>query len=108
MPEDRKRFERNCPSCGKLATYGQRSDWKLANDANRRCISCAVSGRGHSICFYCEAEISHNNAASNLDRKDSSRGYDKDNLVVCCNRTKSNTYTSEEFLVMMRALKEYR
>lgn len=73
-------------------------------------------GEGIGHCYYCEAEITWSeydgsSPAYHLDRKDNAQGYHKDNLVVCCpvcNRVKSRFFTSDEFLVMMRALKEYR
>lgn len=63
-----------------------------------------------SNCHYCETVInwnSKNNNRYNLDRKDNSQGYNKDNLVVCCwkcNNTRSNLYTYEEFLLLKEGL----
>lgn len=69
-------------------------------------------------CHYCgdevywtEFNVGKNGAATNLDRKDSERDYFRANLVVCCRRcnlAKSNFFTSDEFLVMMQALKAFR
>lgn len=69
-------------------------------------------------CFYCgatvhwaEYRLNKGGYASNLDRKNNDLGYSKGNCVVCCvtcNRTKSNRFTFEEFVVMMTALRQYR
>jgi hypothetical protein len=71
-----------------------------------------------TTCCYCGSPVSwtkfnvgKNGAATNLDRKDSSLGYRKDNIVVCClpcNRSKNNLFTYEEFMVMIRALLQFR
>ena|SRR5271166_6104696 len=70
------------------------------------------------FCVYCGDPVKwtqHNvgkyGAATNLDRKDSSKGYSKENCVVCCrtcNLVKSNVFTFDEFCVMMLALKAFR
>jgi len=70
-------------------------------------------------CFYCGTKISwptpftpHGKTAPyNLDRKDNSRGYSKDNVVVCCwpcNSGKGIFFTFEEWVVMARSLRNYR
>lgn len=65
-------------------------------------------------CHYCYNEIKWNpftkdnegnilSRAYNLDRKDSSKGYIKENCVVCCwrcNQTKNNVYSYEEWFGM--------
>jgi hypothetical protein len=58
-----------------------------------------------TACFYCTSpvlwkEFSSNACGYNLDRKDSTQGYTKDNLVVCCGRCnmgKRDTFTFEEW-----------
>jgi len=48
--------------------------------------------------------------ATNLDRKDSQRGYDRLNLAPCCppcNRGKSSQFSYEEWCVMASALRAY-
>jgi len=69
-------------------------------------------------CYYCgntvhwsEHNVGQNGPSYNLDRKDNDLWYTKENCTVCCkscNRTKSNRFTADEFLVMMQALKAYR
>ena len=46
-----------------------------------------------------------------LDRKDNSRGYELDNVVVSCfpcNESKSNLYTYDEWKIMTEALQRHR
>jgi hypothetical protein len=71
-------------------------------------------------CFYCDKYLIYNeysrdkdgekvSRAHQLDRKDNSIGYTKDNLVSCCwdcNRIKSNIYSYEEFLLLSPILKQ--
>lgn len=60
-------------------------------------------------CFYCGDDIewklfkSHG-AGYNLDRRDSSRSYDKRNCVVCCGicNTMKSTLTEREFYTRLR------
>ena len=69
-------------------------------------------------CCYCKSKIEwfenslcKNGYKYNLDRKDSSIGYLKENIVVCCwkcNKSKSNILTYEEMKVAMKAVMEYR
>ena len=68
-----------------------------------------------NCCYYCGAEIVwvpyYKFFKYNLDRKDSNKTYTKENCVVCCARCnfgKSNRFTSEEWLIMTKALKEYQ
>ena len=69
-------------------------------------------------CSYCQDPVTwaefnwHKNGAQyNLDRKDNSVGYTRDNVAVCCmpcNRTKAHRFSHDEFKVMMNALREFR
>jgi len=68
-------------------------------------------------CTYCGLAVRWNphglteGAATNLDRKDNTLGYSKDNAVVCCvdcNRMKNKWFTHDEFVVVMKALMDYR
>ena len=48
--------------------------------------------------------------AYNLDRKDSIKGYTKENCVVCCkrcNRAKSNLFSYEEWLEIGKFIQEH-
>jgi len=72
------------------------------------------------LCHYCNskiiwpsefASVSGRPENYNLDRKDNSLGYLRNNVVVCCfkcNESKSNIYTYEEWVVMTTALKKFR
>lgn len=67
-------------------------------------------------CHYCAAPItwiphSSNNEskAYNLDRMDNSKGYSKDNCVVCCyrcNMVKRDSFTYEEMLKLGKTIQE--
>lgn len=64
-------------------------------------------------CHYCFKEIrwvKHGSRSSyNLDRKDNSMGYSKQNCVVCCGRCnfgKGDRYTYEEWFEMNRCFRE--
>ena len=72
-------------------------------------------------CHYCDAQVlwvPHINAkkgvrgsAYNLDRKDNSLGYSKDNCVVCCgpcNQTKSNRFTYDQMLQIGDLIRSWR
>jgi hypothetical protein len=67
-------------------------------------------------CHYCGfavhfQEYSAKGATYNLDRKDNTLGYSKDNCVVCCktcNFAKGARYTYGEWLAMTTALRLYR
>lgn len=70
-------------------------------------------------CHYCNKELqfsphsrdknsNYTSRAYQLDRKDNTKGYIKDNLVTCCwdcNRIKSDIYTYEEFIIIAESLK---
>ena len=68
-------------------------------------------------CVYCESTVEwvkyahHGNQALsyNLDRKDASIGYTKENCVVCCricNWAKNSLFSHEEFLIIGKAIKK--
>ena len=70
-----------------------------------------------SKCIYCDSNIiwykhAKSTKASlpyNLDRKNSSLGYSKENCVVCCsicNKVKNNIFTHEEFLLIGKVIKK--
>lgn len=73
-------------------------------------------------CHYCNTELhfnphtrnkngEHVSRAYQLDRKDNTLGYLKENLVACCwecNRMKSNVYSYEEFLKIGKVLSTIR
>lgn len=72
-------------------------------------------------CHYCEAEVVwfmygfadkiRGSNAYNIDRKDSMKGYEKENCIVCCprcNRSKSNTFSYEEWVEVGKAIKRFR
>lgn len=69
-------------------------------------------------CFYCTREVVwakyhlHGNGFRyNLDRKDNTKGYHKDNVVVCCrdcNRIKGTILTPDEMVVAMQAVMKFR
>lgn len=67
-------------------------------------------------CHYCFSEVSFSkhvggkkSYAYNLDRKDNTIGYSKENCVVCCPRCnggKSNLFSYEEWLKMTKCFRE--
>lgn len=71
-------------------------------------------------CFYCSDILvwhqhvhskKEKRSAHNLDRKDSSIGYSKDNCVACCglcNMTKGNRYSHEEFVLLGETIRRIR
>jgi hypothetical protein len=73
-----------------------------------------VNFTGISTCHYCDTGVVWIDAGYgpyNLDRKDTTLGYAKENCVVCCNacnRGKGNQFTYEEWVVMTSALKGLR
>lgn len=65
-------------------------------------------------CHYCGDSVTwpkRKASRYNLDRKDNTRGYAFDNVVVCChlcNRLKGNRFSYDEFLRIARVLREIR
>ena len=72
----------------------------------------------NKVCHYCSKLLIYNQHSRNwgesltrahqLDRKDNSKGYIKDNIVTCCwtcNRLKSDAFTYEEFMLLSPILK---
>lgn len=62
-----------------------------------------------NVCHYCPNSLPTHGYS--LDRKVFDLGYTLDNVVPCCetcNIAKRDTFTYEEFKVMMKALKDYR
>lgn len=95
---------------------------KMRNHATSRGLEIAISFEEFveftkvTSCSYCGADIKWSqrtgkSTAYNLDRIDCARGYTKDNVVVACplcNRTRSNSFTVEEFKIIGLAIKEIR
>jgi hypothetical protein len=67
-------------------------------------------------CHYCHSPVTFHKIVSraksagyNLDRKDNSKGYSKENCVVCCwkcNRGKSNCFTYKQWRVMTKCFRD--
>jgi hypothetical protein len=74
--------------------------------------------RRSQSCYYCAAHVSIDPPRHapgyrgyQLDRKDNSIGYTKDNCVTCCwrcNQIKGNRFTYEEFMLLAPMLKLIR
>jgi len=92
-----------------------------ARDNNREVdlsYECFVSFTATDECEYCGGpvcwsayNVNENGSAYNLDRKDNTKGYTKDNVVVCCttcNRAKGARYTYQEWACMAGALRQLR
>lgn len=69
------------------------------------------------FCHYCNKELiwkkyrNNISAVSNLDRKDSSIGYEKNNLVACCgacNWMKNSVFSYEEFKIVRKVISFFR
>ena|ERR1035437_1262259 len=74
-----------------------------------------------NTCHYCTAPIcwseylnktkAGRQHGSNLDRKDSSKGYEVENVVVCCwrcNCGKSNLFTYDEWLQLAKVIRSWK
>lgn len=60
------------------------------------------------LVFWTKHNITKNSSRYNLDRKDNSLGYTKDNCTVCCwkcNDTKGNRYSHAQFYDMTRSIR---
>ena len=66
-------------------------------------------------CYYCDSTLKwsefrdRKQSGSNLDRKDSNKGYTIDNVVPCCrvcNITKNNNFTHEEFILLGKVISQ--
>lgn len=95
---------------------------KLVSDAKVRGLIVEftyeyyVSLTENFFCHYCGSplfwikhRIGQGPSKHNIDRKDNSLGYTKDNIVVCCglcNMTKGNRFSYEEFLKIGKIIKE--
>ena len=115
-----------CGHCANLARHGEIKPFIsvyrfLAYNAKRRNLPFSLSyefliwlTENIGTCRYCGEGIKWKDkrgAASNLDRKDNTKGYSDDNVVVCCsacNRTRSNNFTDEEFLAVTQFLRTWR
>lgn len=95
----------------------------LRGSAKRRGVDCDLTYEEFLFltqirdCCYCGCEVTwepftgHGVSRYNLDRRDASRGYSLDNVVVCCaecNRMKSNTCNADEFRAMRLFLSRWR
>jgi hypothetical protein len=70
----------------------------------RKCHYCGCSVNWSMFC------LGKNGAKYNLDRKDNSRGYLKNNVVVCCwgcNETKSDRFTYKQFLEIGNLIRKW-
>ncbi len=88
----------------------------LRGNARNRGLECSLSYEEYveltsiAECFYCGSPLrwirhsmGKNGQAFNLDRKDNSRGYHRDNVIPCCtncNKAKSSKLTHEEMIAV--------
>lgn len=106
-------------SCGHdmiLPTYKALYNRLMYSNKNR--ISCNISFEEFlnftkiEYCHYCHNKVTWkkiNATAYNLDRKDNSKGYFKDNCVVCCYRCnfgKRNAYSYDEWYEMNKCFRD--
>jgi len=73
-----------------------------------------------NLCYYCGEDViwykfqdvkRKGGKGYHLDRKDCSRGYEKDNLVVCCrrcNRGKGAEFSHDEWLCIGNLIRQMR
>ncbi len=67
-----------------------------------------------AACHYCGFDVcwkDYGRAPYNLDRKDNTKDYSKDNCVVCCfdcNATKGARFSYEEMIILGKAIREIR
>jgi hypothetical protein len=115
-----KRHSGKCNRCVQRGIPFQATFNELKKTSARRDFECNLTFiefldfTNETKCHYCYSEIKWNpytkddngkvlSRAYNLDRKDSVKGYSKENCVVCCwrcNQTKNNVYSYEEWFGM--------
>jgi superfamily II DNA helicase RecQ len=94
----------------------------LVKQATRRCKELSLSYEefveltNQDNCHYCNSEVTWtkvntaaNGSRTNLDRKDNSSGYSKENVVVCCwrcNNGRGNLFSYEEWFGMTKFLRD--
>ena len=107
-----KHKEKECQRMKEIATKASRQFFILKRRAVNSNIECTLSFdefvelRSGKVCYYCDKEISK--TAPGLDRKDSAKGYSKDNCVPCCKRCniiKRDLLRPEELLMFNKILK---
>lgn len=87
----------------------------LLNAAKTRNLEITITELEHSElikrnCYYCDQDISKETGGG-LDRLNNNLGYMITNVVTCCGKCnfgKTDRFSSEEWKVMMNALKEWR
>lgn len=86
--------------------------YMLKRVARRRGLSCTLTYDEYRVfasrsCHYCGGALGKSESGSGLDRVDNKRGYDADNVLPCCgvcNRVRSDEFTVEETMEMIRAV----
>lgn len=107
-----------CNKCFKKQQHpaGQRLLTRINHSAkDRTTVSLTIEQAAFlgqiNICHYCGNKITWTGSNINLDRKNSEKGYDWNNVVVCCfdcNKVKSNVLSYEEMRIAMQAVRLYR
>lgn len=123
-----------CRKCSALRFADDQSVWGrglpyrwlydlLLRSAEERHLTCVmtfnefVEFTATNSCHYCGDSIvwskwnHHNSGKYNIDRKDNTLGYSKDNCVVCCttcNRAKGARYDHETWFAMTQVLRDRR
>jgi hypothetical protein len=119
-----KRHSGKCRSCSQQGEDYFHIYNELKNHRNRK-VEFSLSFEdfltviSKGKCEYCDKVLIYNKHAKNwgksltrahqLDRKDNSKGYTKENVACCCwncNRLKSDIYSYEEFMLLSPILKE--
>jgi hypothetical protein len=109
----------NVVSCGcalKGSNAKRSLEWvynRLVTEAKKRGYAVSLTYKQFMVftkkraCHYCKAPIVWGTSAHNIDRKNNTKGYSKENCVVCCklcNWTKSNRFTYEQFVKIGRLI----